>query len=72
MEIDISPSAIMLMIVFSLVGFVYFKRGKTDGPASNMVYGAILVIYPYFVTETLPMLLVGLAVWALAHVLRFG
>jgi len=54
------------------VGFVYFKRGKIDGPASHMVYGAILLVYPYFITETLPMLLVGLAVLALSHFLRFG
>jgi hypothetical protein len=72
MEIDFSPGSLMVMIFFGLAGFVYFKRGKTDGPASHMVYGAILVVYPYFIAETLPMLLVGLAVLALSHFLRFG
>ena len=52
MEIVFSPGSLMVMIFFGLVGFVYFKRGKIDGPASHMVYGAILIVYPYIIAET--------------------
>ena len=72
MGIDFSPGALMAMIVFSIAGFVFFKRGKKSGPVSHMVYGALLLIYPYFVTEFLPILLIGLALLAMAYLVRFG
>ncbi len=72
MGIDFSPGALMAMIVFSIAGLVFFKRGKKSGPVSHMVYGALLLIYPYFVTEFLPMLLIGLALLAMAYFVRFG
>ena len=72
MGFDISPGALMVMILFSLIGIVYFRRGKSVGPASHMVYGVALMIYPYFVTDVLPLLLVGLGILALSHFLSFG
>ena len=72
LEIDISPGAILVMIFFALMGIVYFKRGRTAGPASHMIYGVALMIFPYFVSEFLPMVVVGLGIWALAWFVRFG
>ena len=72
MGFDIAPGALMMMIFFSLIGIVYFRRGKSVGPASHMVYGIALMIYPYFVTDLLPLLLVGLGISALSHFLSFG
>jgi hypothetical protein len=72
MNLGVSPGALMVMIVFSLIGFLYFKRGKAVGPTSHMIYGIALMIYPYFISTTLPMLLVGLGIWALTYFLRFG
>ena len=72
MGIDFSPSALMAMMVFGLAGFVFFKRGKKSGSVSHMVYGVLLLIYPYFVIEFLPILLIGLALLAMAYFVRFG
>ena len=72
MDFDISPGSLMVMIIFSLIGMVYIVRGKNDGPMSHVVYGVLLLIYPYFVTDLLPMLLVGLGILALAYFLSFG
>ena len=72
MGFDISPAALMAMIFFSLIGIVYFRRGKTVGPASHMIYGITLMIFPYFVSDMLPMLLVGLGILALSYFRSFG
>jgi hypothetical protein len=72
MGIDVSAGSLMLMIFFSLIGLVYIKQGKTEGPMSHVIYGITLLIYPYFVTDLLPMLLVGLAIMALSYFFSFG
>ena len=72
MDFDISPGSLMVMIIFSLIGMVYIVRGKNDGPMSHVVYGVLLLIYPSFVTDLLPMLLVGLGILALSYFLSFG
>ena len=72
MDFDISPGSLMVMIIFSLIGMVYIVRGKNDGPMSHVVYGVLLLIYPYFVTDLLPMLLFGLGILALSYFLSFG
>mgnify|MGYP006989107219 FL=1 len=72
MDFDISPGSLMVMIIFSLIGMVYIVRGKNDGPMSHVVYGVLLLIYPYFVTDLLPMLPVGLGILALSYFLSFG
>lgn len=72
MGFDISPGSLMVIIIFSLIGMVYIARGKNVGPMSHVVYGVTLLIYPYFVTDLLPMLLVGLGILALSYFFSFG
>ena len=72
MGIDVSPGSLMVMIFFSLIGMVYIARGRKKGPMSQVVYGVTLLIFPYFVTDLVPMLLVGLGVLALSYLFSFG
>ncbi len=72
MDIDISPTGLMVMIFFSLVGIVYIRRGKSEGPTSHIIYGIVLLLYPYFVTDLLSMLIVGVAILAMSYFLSFG
>jgi hypothetical protein len=51
-------------IIFSGVGFVAFMYGKKQGEARPMVIGALLMVYPYFVTNTALMFLIGAALTA--------
>ena len=72
MDIDVSFGALMVMIFYSLIGIIYIKQGKKDGPMSHVIYGITLLISPYFVTDLLLMLLVGLAIMALSYFFSFG
>jgi hypothetical protein len=51
-------------IVFSGVGFVAFMYGKRQGQFKRMALGGALMLYPYFVSSTLLMCLIGAALTA--------
>jgi hypothetical protein len=47
----ISPAAILIAVVFSIVGFVAFRRGKRDGEPRPLFLGIALMAYGYFVSN---------------------
>ena len=46
-------------LMFGAVGMGYFMYGKNMARLWPMIAGVGLCVFPYFVTGTLPMLLVG-------------
>jgi hypothetical protein len=48
-------------IIFSGIGFVAFMYGKKQGQFQRMALGGALMVYPYFVTNTALMFLIGAA-----------
>ena len=62
--------AMMASLVFSGAGLFYFKIGKSNDDMPVMISGIALIIYPYFVTNTLYMVLMGLALLSLPWVLK--
>jgi hypothetical protein len=59
-----SPVYLFGMLLFSLVGIVAFRYGKkTDHPVTMWV-GVALMLYPYVVSDTWLLYLVGLALCA--------
>ena len=51
-------------IIFSGVGFVAFMFGKKQGRFQPMAIGGVLMVYPYFVSSTVLMYLIGIALSA--------
>lgn len=53
-------------LLFSSIGFVAFMYGKRQGRFQLMAVGGALMVYPYFVSSTPLMYLVGagLTAWA--------
>lgn len=47
----ISPAAILIAVVFSVVGFIAFRRGKRDGEPRPLFLGIALMAYGYFVSN---------------------
>jgi hypothetical protein len=47
----ISPAAILIAVVFSIVGFLAFRRGKRDGEPRPLFLGIALMAYGYFVSN---------------------
>jgi len=57
-------------IIFSGVGFVAFMYGKKQGRFQPMVIGGVLMVYPYFVSSTALMYVIGAALTVALFYLR--
>lgn len=53
-------------LVFSGIGFIYFRYGKSSGEWKTMLAGIALLIYSYFVQSTGYIIGVGIGIMA-AH-----
>jgi hypothetical protein len=61
----LSMSGVLASLLFSGVGIFYFKRGKATNDMPMLVSGIALLVYPFFITDTLYIVVVGLALTAL-------
>jgi hypothetical protein len=59
-----SPAYIVGAIIFGLVGWAAFRRGRSGGRKITLWLGVALMVYPYLVPGTLALYLVGLALCA--------
>ncbi len=60
-----SPVGLLVIILFSLVGFAAFRHGRRSGEARPMLLGAALMAYGYFVSNALVSFLIGSVLTAL-------
>ena len=56
--------------LFGAVGFVAFVYGKRQGAIKTMLIGLSLMAYPYFVSNTIAMYAVGVALTATLFLFR--
>ena len=56
--------------LFGAVGFVAFAYGKKQGSFKPMVIGAILLVYPYFISNTIALYAVGIILTSALFVFR--
>jgi hypothetical protein len=47
-----SEAAFFGSLIFGSIGLAAFVYGKSTVQAKKMILGAILMIYPYFITDT--------------------
>lgn len=57
-------------LFFSGIGLYYFKRGRYLNDTNKTVCGVALLLYPYFVTDTLYITLIGLALMAAPYMIE--
>ena len=57
---DFGPAKIMAYLIFGAVGFVAFVYGKKNTLWRTMIIGIALMVYPYFVSGTTVLYLVGI------------
>jgi hypothetical protein len=60
--LSFDPSSLFLSLIVSSVGFVLFTYGRKQDRFPHLAAGLVLMIYPYFVGNAVPMLLVGAAI----------
>ena len=65
-----TPEALFAAIVFGAIGMASFVNGKRQALWLPMVLGVALMIFPYIVTDTMPLILVGSALTAGAYIFR--
>jgi hypothetical protein len=58
-------NSLLLSLLFSSVGFVFFAYGKKQARIPQMVAGVLLMVYPYFVSNLIAMSVVGVVIIAL-------
>jgi hypothetical protein len=56
--------------VFSIVGFAAFRYGKKTASSNAMLIGVALMLYPYFISATWLLYLVGAALCAALYWFR--
>ncbi len=56
-----STAAVLWGLLFSSIGLGYFIYGKQRQAAVPLICGLALMIYPYFVSDTLPLVAIGTA-----------
>lgn len=62
---NIDPVWLLVSLLVSGVGFIFFNYGRKMSRAPQIVAGVVMMIYPYFIHAWLPMILVGVAISAL-------
>ena len=58
-------SSLLWGTLFGSLGFGYFLYGKKQGAVIPLVCGLLLMVFPYFISNTALVLLVGLALAAI-------
>ena len=71
--LNLDPWYLVLSLAFSTIGFGYFRYGKRQGEGLLLFVGVMLMVYPYFITSPLAVVVVGLFLMAGPFVAkRFG
>ena len=63
-----SPAYILGAIVFGLIGYVAFRRGRKTSAAALTWTGAALMVYPYAVPQTWLLWTVGVVLCAWLYI----
>ena len=67
---DFDPAKIFAYIIFGTIGFVAFIYGKKNTFWRPMIIGLALMAYPYFLSGTLVIYLIGIAFTAALYFWR--
>ncbi|MCX5792039.1 MAG: hypothetical protein NTY45_07465 [Elusimicrobia bacterium] len=51
--------ALLAGIAFSTIGYFYFRAGKRNSDFTTLGTGVVLMVFPYFVTRTPYIILIG-------------
>ena len=54
-------------MVVSGVGFVFFKYGRKKQNPVFLIFGIVMMVYPYFITDFYTMITVGIALSGLLY-----
>jgi hypothetical protein len=62
--------ALVFSFLISLIGFAYFSYGKKTAEFLFMLFGLLLMIYPYFVQDLITSTIIGVLLVIAPFILR--
>jgi len=65
-----SPATLVWELLFSAVGAGYFIYGKKQRATVPFVCGLVLMVYPYFVSSLVLLVIIGVALMAVPYFVR--
>lgn len=57
-------------LVFSGIGYFYLKRGRYQGDTLKIGCGVAMLVYPYFVTNALYIVLIGALLMSVPYIVE--
>ena len=66
----LDPTYLFLVILFSAAGMAYFMYGKKQAAFVPLLVGVTLMVYPYFVSNKLPLVAIGGVLVAIPYFVR--
>lgn len=65
-----STSLLVLGVIFGSVGLGYFLYGKKQRAVVPLVSGLVLMVVPYFISNTIVLVVVGVVISAIPYLIR--
>ena len=69
--LDLDPTILVISVLFSIIGYAYYRYGKKQAKMSAIIAGVALCVFPYFVTNLYGLLGVGAGLMAVPFLLAF-
>jgi len=66
----VSTSSLLWGLIFGSIGVGFFVYGKKQGEVVPLLCGLALMIFPYFVSSTLLLVVIGVALMAIPYFFR--
>ena len=70
MRVELDTAALVWSMLFGLIGLGFFMYGKNESAPVPMFCGLLLMVYPYFVSDVLVIIAVGLVLMVIPFVVR--
>lgn len=67
---SLNATTILCGVITGLIGWVAFSYGRKQGRVSPMIIGVALMAYPYFITNTILMVVIGVVLTVSLYVFR--
>ena len=65
--LGLSMWGLLAGLVFSTIGYFYFRAGKANSNFTTLGTGIALMVFPYFITNTLYVVAVGIGIMVLHY-----
>jgi hypothetical protein len=69
-ETELSTSWLLWVVLFSSIGLGFFVYGKKQRAVVPLVCGLTLMVYPYFVSNTLLLVVIGAVLTAVPYFIK--